>query len=651
MAWVRRNKTPPVLQWSAITALCAGFIYILHGTSLNTKSIHCTKFGAHVLPSPAVLEEDSNVSVSSPDGRLVFQCKLASDSVGGLFYSISGSKGPVILQSRFSILASGASSKLQFTTLSRSSASSEWAQSFGERAIVPDRYNEVAIGLSRIERFQNTSEMVLRVRAYDEGVAFQFELTQEAPQMHWQDGIADEVEFNVPFGTHAYWNTYLQGTYERRLLQNLEGVAKPCEPPLTLELADGRWASIMEAAQVDFAHMTIGLASENRNISKLDGTASITHVPYQLPWRVVIVADTPGQLLERNYILLNLSPPNQLEDTSWIKPGRVIMSVKLETDFVMSVIDFAADFNIDYVELDTGWYGDEYDPRSDATTWNKTLIDLPKVISYAKSKQRKFMLYVNHIELERHLDEVLDTLQSWGVDGVKYGFVNVGPQNWTQWLHHAIVEAAKRKLVVDVHDNYRSTGFHRTYPNMLQVEGIYGDEQFPTAYQSTIFPFTRFLTGPADHTYSFHYFKMVKTKAHQLALSIINFGPLQFLFWYDWPGSYAGGKLAEIELWRDLPTVWDDTRVLNGRPGQLVTVARRQGDDWWVGSITNETAQTSTFDLKFLEPGRAYEAVIYEDGPANQVVNRIANVDCHTNLSFDLHSSGGAAMRIRARPI
>lgn len=637
-----------VWVWMITAAICVGMA-VVPAVQLRTSSLRRALLGDDTL-------------LLSPSARLRFYYRI--DATKGIRYSIHSRSGPVILDSRLDLgndPNSGASSgewwsSLHVTSVSRCRFRSEWKQTFGERAVVPDRYNELRIGLKR--RAQNgdavdghappgPAEVTLQIRAYDEAIAFRIVLEQALPESLWQAVGTEAIEFNVPPGTDAYWNSYAQGAYERRSLSS--NLTKPCEPPVTLELADGQWASILEAGQVDFAHMTVALAAKDRMVSRLDGIVKIKRAPYALPWRVVMVADTPGQLLEHNYIPLNLNPPNKLADTSWIKPGRVIMAVKLNTEFVLKTIDFAADFNIDYVELDTEWYGNEYDPRNDATKWNATLVDLPAVIAYAKSKGRKIMLYVNHIELESHLEEILDTYQGWGVDGVKYGFVNVGPQNWTQWLHRAVAEAAKRKLVVDVHDNYRSTGFHRTYPNMLQVEGIYGDEQFPTAQQSTIYPFTRFLTGFADHTYSFHYHKLKKTKAHQLALPIINFGPLQFLFWYDWYGNYAGDKLAEIELWRDVPTVWDHTRVLVGVPGQLVTVARKRGKDWWVGTVTNDTAQASTVDFGFLEAGRAYDAVIYEDGPDNKVFNRSLVLNRRSRIEFWLLPSGGAAMRISPR--
>lgn len=603
-----------------------------------------------VHPTGSAAYDFSPTRVTSPSGALRCDVELTA-SDGGLVYSISSERGPVILNSKLSLSGGGTSSgdkKLlsgfRVTRVTRNSVNKEWKPLFGERAIVPDRYHDISIGLSRTPS-HDVTDIELQVRVYDEAVAFRFRIPADSPRIAWQDISSERVEFNLPKGAQAYYSNYAQGTYDKKPISNWN---KPAEPPLTVELADGQWASILEAAQVDFAHMTLTLDVDDRIVSRLDGQVKISHAPYDMPWRVVMVAQKPGDLLEHNYVVLNLNAPNQLGDTTWIKPGRVIMAARLETKIVMNVIDFAAAFNIDYVELDTGWYGNEYDPKSDATTWNATLIDLPKVIAYAKSKGRKFMLYVNHIELERHLEEVLDALQEWGVEAIKFGFVNVGSQRWTNWLHHAIVEAAKRKLVVDVHDNYRSTGFHRTYPNLLQVEGIFGDEQFPTAYQSTIYPFTRFVTGPADHTYCFSYFKLLKSKAHQLALTIVNFGPMQFLFWYDWPGVYKGDKLAEVELWRDLPTVWDDTRVLEGRPGELVTVARKRSGDWWVGSIANETAQTVEVDFSFLERGKVFDAVIYEDAPGGTVANRTAQVQANSKIQFSLGASGGVAIRIRS---
>ena len=178
-------------------------------------------------------------------------------------------------------------------------------------------------------------------------------------------------------------------------------------------------------------------------------------------------------MVENNYFILNLNEPNQIANTSWIKPGQVIREVTLTTAGSMASIDFAAENNIAYVLFDAGWYGAEEDVKSDATTVtvdparSKGPLDLPKVIEYANSKGVGILVYVNKKALHQQLDEILPLYKKWGIKGVKYGFVNVGDQYATAWLHQAVRKAAKYELMVDIHDEYRPTGYSRTYPNLL----------------------------------------------------------------------------------------------------------------------------------------------------------------------------------------
>jgi alpha-glucosidase len=200
--------------------------------------------------------------------------------------------------------------------------------------------------------------------------------------------------------------------------------------------------------------------------------------------------------------------------------------------------------------------------------------------------------------------------------------------------------------VVNIHDNYRPTGFSRTYPNLLQQEGIAGDEEMPTATQSTIYPFTRFIAGAADHTYCFLDKRLKKTKAHQLALAAINFGPLQYLNWYDRPEAHT--NRAEIEFWKEMPTVWDDTRVISGVPGEHIAVARRKGGDWWLGAVTNVDARQLDLALDFLPPEKRFTADIFEDAENKSVAKRSIEVTRETRLKLALRASGGAAIHLRA---
>ncbi len=255
------------------------------------------------------------------------------------------------------------------------------------------------------------------------------------------------------------------------------------------------------------------------------------------------------------------------------------------------------------------------------------------------------------------MDEIFPLFQQWGVAGVKFGFVHVGSHRWTSWVHEAVRKAARYHLMVDIHDEYRPTGYSRTYPNLLTQEGVYGNECMPEADHNTILPFTRFLAGPADYTICYYHQAGIKdvkgirtTSAHQLALAVIFYSPLQFVFWYDKPSDYQDEP--EISFFEHLPTVWDDTRVVLGEIGTYAAVARRGGTGWFVGAITNNQGRVLDIPLTFLEPGRSYVATLYTDG-GDQVHTRThvrierSLVTAQTVVNAHLKPSGGMAIELR----
>ena len=592
------------------------------------------------------------IEVISPNGQLRFVFTLAAGGVPT--YEIAGKAGPLVLASKLGLIANrhGYNStdwvsglKVAGTTSTASHLS--WKPVWGERAEIPDNFNELHIDLQHASGDRGILQ--LQVRAYDEGVAFRY-FFPENSRTQIIELAAEQTEFALPAGARGFWTPAAQKFYEKLPLANWKS---DCEVPLTIELPDHHWLCLTEAGQTNFSRMHLKLAAPDRLVTQLYGDVLETS-PFALPWRVVLVADKPGQLLEHNYLILNLNPPNEIADTSWIHPGRVMREVTLSTAGAKRLVDFAVEQNIDYIHFDAGWYGYEYVVASDAREVKvdprrnpKGDLDLPEAIRYAKEKGRRVILYVNHRALERQADEIFPLYRKWGVDGVKFGFVHTGSFRWTVWLHETIKKAAQHHLVVDVHDNYRPTGFSRTYPNLLQQEGIAGDEEMPTATQSTIYPFTRFVAGAADHTYCFLDKRLKKTKAHQLALAAINFGPLQYLSWYDRPETYA--NRGEIEFWKDLPTVWDDTRVVDGVPGEFVIVARRKGADWWLGGVTNVDARELTVPLSFLAAGKDFDAEIHEDANPATVARRTESVTAKSMLKFSLRASGGVAIHLRAK--
>ncbi|MHC4367374.1 MAG: glycoside hydrolase family 97 catalytic domain-containing protein, partial [Planctomycetota bacterium] len=319
---------------------------------------------------------------------------------------------------------------------------------------------------------------------------------------------SEKTQFRFTGDHNAYAAYSAQGEYSEVPISKLK---KGCERPLTIRIDDGLYAAVAEAALVDYARMRLSPHEGQANaiVSSLASEVRAS-APFSTPWRVIMLGKTPGELLERNYLILNLNEPCAIEDTSWIKPGKVIREVTLTTAGGMACVDFAAEHNLQYVEFDAGWYGHEYSDESDATTISvdpkrsKGPLDLHAVIEYAKQRDIGIILYVNRRALEQQIDEILPLYEKWGIKGVKYGFVQVGSQKWTAWLQEAVRKAAKHHLMVDIHDEYRPTGYSRTYPNLMTQEGIRGDETRPSNSLTLTILFTRMLAGAGDNTICYY---------------------------------------------------------------------------------------------------------------------------------------------------
>ena len=608
------------------------------------------------------LNAQSSQQLSSPDGRLHFTFNLTAE--GALNYSISYEQTPIVLTSVMGL--SAWEKEFVVSDVSKFKKDTVWKPVYGERSFIKDHYEEMIISMMR-NKDERTKFQVM-VRAYNEGIAFRY-IIPEHPQGGMDISIQKELtEFTVPEGTKAWFTNRAQGEYRLLPMSNWPGES---ERPLVLQLPDGKYTCLAEAEMVNYSRTKFLLHPNKANTiscSIYDRVDFFT--PFATPWRVVMVAERPGDLLANNDLLLNLNPPCEIKNTSWIKPGKVMREISLSMKGSKELVDFAAKRHLQYIHFDAGWYGYEYVVASDATKVNvdprrnpNSDLNLQEVIRYANKKGIGVFLYVNQRALYQQLDELLPLFQKWGVRGVKFGFVEVGSHKWTTWLHDAVKKCAKYNLMVDIHDEYRPTGFSRTYPNLLTQEGVRGNEEMPEATNSTILPFTRFIAGAADHTICYYHRPELKprlaetqnarvmktTSGHQLGLAVVFYSPLQFLYWYDKPEDSQDEP--ELEFFDKVSTVWDDTKVVDGEIAKHVTIARRKGDDWFVGTVTNTESRDLQIPLNFLTPGKKYEASIYYDDPNSKVRTKISirriQVDSSSVLDLKLIASGGQAMWIK----
>ena len=604
--------------------------------------------------------EAKPLALKSPDGNVSinFELKDAAHQRGVPFYNVSYKGKDVIAPSSLGLVLRDArplTGDFSIARVSRQNRNTTWTPLCGERKSIPDRYREMTVELR--EKAAPQRRLHLAFRAYNEGIALRYILPRQSALEKFTIE-AEHTQFQFPSGSMGYQEHGTEGEYARA---PVPAIKADCQTPLTVEIPNSVFASVAEAHLENYSRMLLSpvaaqstLAGNTPLFSDLMGPVE-AQTPFASPWRVIVMGEKPGDLLERNYLVLNLNPPSVIPDTSWIKPGKVIREVTLSTSGGKACVDFAVARNLSYIELDAGWYGHEYDDASDATTVTvdpkrnpKGDLNLPEVLEYARRKNIGVLLYVNRRALEKQLDDILPLYHKWGVKGLKFGFVNVGPQQWTNWLQNAVRKAAQHQMVVDIHDAYRPTGLSRTYPNLLTQEGVRGNEHMPTAKHNVTLPFTRGVAGAADYTICYYTDRIKTTRAHQLALAAVMYSPLQFLYWYDKPAQYKGEP--EIEFFDAVPTVWDDTKVLGGAVGEYVAVARQSGNHWFVGCLTDQKREMQ-LPLNFLQRKTRYVAHIYGDGdlsgnaPRNVQIRRLL-VDSSSVLRVAMAQSGGQAIRL-----
>ncbi|SDT36606.1 alpha-glucosidase [Mucilaginibacter mallensis] len=518
-----------------------------------------------------------------------------------------------------------------------------WVPVNGEQAKNRDHYNESDIELVKDDNAIYV--MQVQIRAYNEGIAIRYFFPENVKGTYYSV-TAENTTFHLPTGAEAWFANWAQGPYYKLPISNWPGES---ERPLTVELADSLYICLTEARMVDYARTKFKLdtGSPNTIITAMYDRADLIS-PVGTPWRVIMIADKPGDLIEHDYLIQNLNDVSKITDTGWIKPGKIMRVMTQTTAAAKANIDFAAKQNLQYILFDWKWYGPAFDFASDATKVAIPDFDLPEIIRYGKERNIGVWLYVNQQAALAQSDSLFAVYHKWGIKGVKIGFVQVGSHRWTTWQEKVIQQAADNHIMLNIHDEWRPTGEQRTWPNLLTAEGVRGNEEMPDATHNTILPFTRFIAGAADYTICYFDKRIKTTHAHQLALAAIYYSPLQTLFWYDKPSDYHNEP--ELEFWNKIPTTWDETKVIQGEPGKFITTARRKGQDWFVGTITNNDARTLIFTLNFLDKGKQYVAKIFDDDTSAagtaQVKIESKTVTENSLIKVNLKPSGGQAIYI-----
>ena len=613
--------------------------------------------------------------LSSPDGKYCV-------TIDGMSYSVTYNNKVVVEQSRLGVdidnrlfesalaVPRGAyedwCSDLELRSEERTAVDTTWMPLYGENARIRDHFNQLTLHYEKGSNGQGTVSdgydkrkyyaMDIIVRAYDEGIAFRYHFPETSNGL-FLHVTGEQTTFKMPEGTRAWYEEWAQGPYQKKTLGDAEASWYESERPLLLQLPNGMFVALLEAGMKDYARGKFRLKGDNELQVAMYGCADIIS-PYDTPWRVIMTGERAVDLINDKEIVLNLNGEHAGGDWSWVRPGKAFRSTRLNREGIMQSIDYCAAFGFDYVELDAGWYGPEGKVESDATKVAETRdFTMPEICQYARSKGIGVWVYVNQRALYRQLDELLPLYKEWGISGIKFGFVHIGSQQWSTWLHDAVAKCAAYHLMIDIHDEYRPTGLSRTFPHLLTQEGIRGNEEMPDADHNTLLPFTRYLCGPADYTLCYFNNRVKNTKGHQLAMAAVYYSPLQFYFWYDAP--FVDKGEAELQFWKDCPTTFDESIALDGIPGEYIIQARRSANDWFVGCMTNTQGRTVTVPTDFLPAGK-YEVTIYNDDPTmdsrtkvraqTQIVKRASNRKPGKPLTLYLHPSGGAALHFKKLP-
>ena len=612
-------------------------LFIILSTQLGTSVFY--------LKSEALLVKsiEKKTSISSPNGNLGFELYMSSigDDDGCIFYNINYHKEEILKGSRMGLAVPNILNNLSFgfgvNYISISSSSDIFNLPLAEKHLFDYYYNELNVGLIN----EHGNKMNVIIRAYNEGIAFRYFL----PDGYSNKNNIIEGELTSFQFKRDYFGFSEYGTEGKYKFESINSIKPKCEIPFTIDLKSNGFLSINEGHLDDYSRMYLKSDKNIENVLKVELNSKVNlRSDFYSPWRVLIFGEKPGDLIENGQILYSLCPPSKIENTAWIKGGKSFRDTTLSTNGSKMRIDFMAENNMQFLLLDASWYGPEWNSSSDATTVIPKDLDLDEVISYGKNKGIGVFLYINKLAIVKQINVIFPLYEKWGIAGVKFGFMDGRTQKGINFIHKSVIKAAEHHLLVNIHDNYRPTGMSRTYPNLLTQEGIRGNEHDPISSNNVVLPYTRMICGAADYTPKLPSYNNDNTRIHQLSLPIILYSPLNSLFWYQSPEVLQ--NLPEKELWKIMPTIWDESVYPDNILGKNAICARKSGEDWFVGAIINSEGGDITIPLDFLEKNITYKMRLYQDREEGEVLIEDFFVNSEKIISETLFSNGGLCLYI-----
>jgi len=515
-----------------------------------------------------------------------------------------------------------------------------------KHAIIKDHYK--SLRLYFIEKSGLRRKMNLEFRAYDDGVAFRYQLFSGG-KIGDRNITKELTDYNFEGNPKAWvadYKTYTSSQETEFLPKQISAIKRETKAglPFLIEIDNEHYAAITEAKIDNYPGFYIGsdVDSAANNVTlttKLsplpfepeDGIKARFSDPIYTPWRVIMLGRSAGSLIESE-IIQNLNDPCALKDVSWIKPGMSAWDnwwsgdIKMEMTAIKQYIDLASAQNWPYMIIDWMWYG----PNNNANaiiTKTAPQLNMQELLAYAKKKNVRLWLwlYCSDINRNNQFEEAFALYEKWGIAGIKIDFMDRDDQEMVNWYHKIIKKAAEHHLLVDFHGAYKPDGIIRTYPNMITREGVMGEEY--SKFSDRIVPehnitlaFTRMLAGQMDYTpggflnVTKAQFKkntpavVQNTRCAELAKFVIYESPVTVFC--DHPDNVLNQPGADFL--KGFPTVWDDIHFISGYPGEHVALVKQSGKRFFIGAMNNGTKRTLKIKLDFLPAGK-YELILWKD--------------------------------------
>lgn len=555
-----------------------------------------------------------------------------------------------------------------------------------KREAIRDHYNELTIFFK--------GDFAVAFRAFNDGVAYRFITSlKENLKVNSEEATFNFAgDYNIYFPEEESFQSHNERLYIYLPMKDISS-ERFCSTPALIDSKSNIKIAISESDLYDYAGMWLKGTSSNClkgifpgvalevNLKRDRDEIVTKHADYiaqtvgarTFPWRVMAITRNDAELISNQLIYLLGRPSAEGSDFSWVKPGKVawdwwnannIYNVDFQagvnTETYKYYIDFASKNGIEYVILDEGWY-----KLGDLLTLEKD-INMEEIVSYAKSKKVGIILWVVWKTLDMQLEPAMKLFDQWGIKGIKVDFMERDDQWMVNYYWRIAEECARHKLLVDFHGAYKPSGMYRTFPNYISNEGVKGLENCKwssdiTPEHDVTLPFIRMWAGPMDFTPGamvnatqkdfkdiFNSPMSQGTRCHQLAMYAIYESPLQMLA--DNPTHYYREPEC-LEFLSKVPSVWDETVVLDAKVADYIAVARKNGNEWYVGAMTDWTPRDLTLDFSFLDAGKSYTAVIYQDGinadrNANDYKKVTRTVAKGDKVTVKLAPGGGWACRI-----